>query len=179
MLEYRYMESPIGPLLITGEAQTLVQVGFPSGKGKVEVGSDWLRNDTCLAQVVAQLEHYFSGELREFDLELAPRGTDFQRKVWAALAKIPFGETWNYAQLAREVGNPKAARAVGAANGANPIPIIIPCHRVIGADGSLTGFGGGLPTKRWLLAHEGVPIEDKRRPANRAECDPRQQRLFA
>ena len=98
---------------------------------------------------------YFSGERKEFDLTLNPVGTEFQKQTWCMLAKIPFGETWSYGQVANEIGLPKGVRAVGAANGRNPISIILPCHRVIGRNGTLTGFGGGLPTKQWLLEHEG------------------------
>ena len=98
---------------------------------------------------------YFSGERKEFDLTLNPVGTEFQKQTWHMLAKIPFGEKWSYGQVANEIGLPKAVRAVGAANGRNPISIILPCHRVIGRNGTLTGFGGGLPTKQWLLEHEG------------------------
>ena len=109
-----------------------------------------------LAQTRAQLGEYFKGDRREFALPLAPRGTPFQRHVWQALQRIGYGETISYAQLATSIGRPSATRAVGAANGRNPLPIVVPCHRVIGADGSLTGFGGGLPIKQFLLALEGV-----------------------
>lgn len=109
-----------------------------------------------LARTRQQLDDYFAGTRRTFDLPLAPQGTAFQRRVWQALRDIPFGHTWSYQQLAQHIGNPKGMRAVGAANGRNPIPVIIPCHRVIGAHGALVGFGGGLPTKLALLQHEGV-----------------------
>jgi methylated-DNA-[protein]-cysteine S-methyltransferase len=124
---------------------------------------DAIRDDNALAFVRKQIEEYCDGKRRDFDLELAPAGNDFQIKVWQALTEIPFGETTSYGALAKKIGYPDAARAVGAANGANPIALIVPCHRVIGADGSLTGFGGGLPLKRALLAHEarvaGMPID--------------------
>lgn len=107
-----------------------------------------------LALAARQLDEYFAGERREFDLPLAPRGTGFQERVWRALLAIPFGVTRSYGELARTIGRPSASRAVGAANGKNPIAIIVPCHRVIGANGTLTGYGGGLPIKRWLLEHE-------------------------
>ena len=107
-----------------------------------------------MADVVAQLRAYFDGTLHTFSLPLAFTGTPFQREVWEALRQIPYGATCSYAQLAERIGRPDAVRAVGAANGQNPIPIIVPCHRVIGANGTLTGFGGGLPMKKWLLAHE-------------------------
>jgi O-6-methylguanine DNA methyltransferase len=109
-----------------------------------------------LKAAAAQLEEYFQGKRKTFDLPLTPRGTAFQQRVWQTLCQIPFGATWSYGQLARAVGNPAASRAVGLANGKNPLPIVIPCHRVIGANGRLTGFGGGLPTKAALLALEGV-----------------------
>jgi methylated-DNA-[protein]-cysteine S-methyltransferase len=111
-------------------------------------------NQPVLRETARQLDEYFAGQRREFDLPLDPRGTDFQRSVWTALRAIPFGETRSYGELARQLGNPSAMRAVGAANGGNPISIVVPCHRVIGANGSLTGFGGGLDAKAWLLAHE-------------------------
>jgi methylated-DNA-[protein]-cysteine S-methyltransferase len=124
---------------------------------------DAIRDDAALAFVQKQIDEYCEGTRRDFDFELAPSGNAFQLKVWKALTKIPFGQTTSYGALAREIGYPDAARAVGAANGANPIALIVPCHRVIGADGSLTGFGGGLPLKQALLAHEarvaGMPID--------------------
>ncbi|MBL8954533.1 MAG: methylated-DNA--[protein]-cysteine S-methyltransferase [Myxococcaceae bacterium] len=107
-----------------------------------------------LERAAKQLAEYFAGERETFDLPLEPRGTGFQRAVWKALGEIAFGETVSYAHIAKKIGRPKAVRAVGAANGQNPISLIIPCHRVIGADGSLTGYGGGLPKKKWLLQHE-------------------------
>ena len=119
--------------------------------------SDWHGGDSPVLQAAeAQLREYFAGERRAFDLPLAPRGTPFQLQVWQALARIPYGSTVSYAQLAKAVGNPEAMRAVGAANGRNPLPIVLPCHRVIGADGALVGFGGGLPVKQQLLRLEGA-----------------------
>ncbi|HET7133769.1 MAG TPA: methylated-DNA--[protein]-cysteine S-methyltransferase [Gammaproteobacteria bacterium] len=112
------------------------------------------RDDRAIQHVRKQVKEYCAGERTEFDLELAPRGTDFQQAVWNALLAIPYGETRSYGEIARAIGQPTAARGVGAANGSNPIALIVPCHRVIGADGSLTGYGGGLPLKRALLAHE-------------------------
>ena len=125
-------------------------------------GDDWHEGDNdVLRETHAQLDDYFAGKRRTFDLPLAPRGTEFQCGVWRTLATIPYGETISYAQLATRVGKPSAMRAVGAANGRNPLPIVLPCHRVIGSDGSLTGFGGGLPTKQFLLSLEGaLPRED-------------------
>jgi methylated-DNA-[protein]-cysteine S-methyltransferase len=116
------------------------------------------RSTPLLERAGAQLDEYFAGKRRSFDLPLAPRGTEFQREVWAVLRAIPFGTTWSYARVALRLGRPGAVRAVGAANGSNPIAIVIPCHRVVGSDGSLTGYGGGLPRKRWLLAHEKVEL---------------------
>src|SRR5690606_5230010 len=119
-------------------------------------GEGWLEgSNAVLVEARRQLEEYFAGKRRDFDLPLSPRGTDFQRSVWTTLAAIPYGRTWSYLDLARRIGKPSATRAVGAANGRNPLPIVLPCHRVIGADGSLTGFGGGLPTKAFLLRLEG------------------------
>jgi methylated-DNA-[protein]-cysteine S-methyltransferase len=115
-----------------------------------------------LAAARAQLDAYFAGEITSFDLPLSPRGTPFQQRVWAALRDIPFGETTSYGELARRIGDPKAVRAVGAANGRNPLPLVVPCHRVIGADGSLVGFGGGMDRKRWLLQHEGAVYGETR-----------------
>jgi methylated-DNA-[protein]-cysteine S-methyltransferase len=111
----------------------------------------WIKDSTPFKEVMLQLASYFSGELSEFQVCLAPNGTKFQEMVWDALMKIPYGETWSYGQLAEHIGKPKASRAVGAANGLNPIPVIIPCHRVIGSNGKLTGFGGGIETKQYLL----------------------------
>ncbi len=151
---YTILPSPIGPLVLAGAEERLACIGFPSGKGAVTPGPDWRRDDAAFGQAQAQLRAYFDGSLTRFDLALAPRGTPFQHAVWGALMEIPPGETISYGELARRIGRPGASRAVGAANGANPLPIVVPCHRVIGASGALTGFGGGLPTKTWLLAHE-------------------------
>lgn len=151
---YTYLESPIGPLLLAGDGTRLSKVGFPGGKGRVAPPDGWQRDDSLFVKARAQLSAYFSGELRDFNLELMPAGSPFQLAVWQALATIPYGATMSYGELAARIGRPSASRAVGAANGANPIPIIVPCHRVIGASGALTGFGGGIDTKRWLLAHE-------------------------
>lgn len=151
---YTSIESPVGKLLLAGDALGLRQLSFESSKRAASVRPDWSEDKAPFAEVIRQLRAYFSGELKAFDLPLAPEGTEFQLLVWNSLRRIPYGETISYAQLAENIGNPKAVRAVGLANGCNPIPIIIPCHRVIGSDGSLTGFGGGLPNKRKLLALE-------------------------
>lgn len=151
------IDSPVGPLLLAASDAGLHAIGFPAAKHPARRAPDWREGaHPLLHEAQRQLGEYFDGRRRGFDLPLAPAGTDFQRQVWRALATIPYGATISYAQLAARVGNPKAMRAVGAANGRNPLPIVLPCHRVIGADGSLTGFGGGLDTKRFLLELEGV-----------------------
>jgi methylated-DNA-[protein]-cysteine S-methyltransferase len=146
--------TPIGRLLLTGDEAGLRGISFQSGIHPATVESEWERSEEPFQEAIAQLDAYFAGRLRRFDLALAPRGTPFQRDVWSALTRIPYGETVSYSELASRIGRPAATRAVGAANGRNPLPIVIPCHRVIGADGSLTGFGGGLPIKRRLLELE-------------------------
>jgi methylated-DNA-[protein]-cysteine S-methyltransferase len=151
---YTDMESPIGRLLLAGDGRCLSCIGFPSGKGVVAPRPDWRRDDDAFGRAKGQLREYFAGTRREFDLPLDPRGTAFQLAVWRELARIPFGVTISYGELARRIGRPTASRAVGAANGANPLPIVIPCHRVIGTNGSLTGFGGGIEIKKRLLALE-------------------------
>jgi methylated-DNA-[protein]-cysteine S-methyltransferase len=150
---YTWCDSPVGRLLLAGDARGLTLIGFPSGRRPVGPAAG-RRDDAGFADAIEQLQEYFAGRRREFSLALRPVGTAFQIAVWSALRRVPFGATLSYGELARRIGRPGAARAVGAANGANPLPIVIPCHRVIGADRSLTGFGGGLETKRFLLAHE-------------------------
>ncbi len=147
-------DSPVGPLLLAGDAGTLTGVHFQDGPHRLRPPPEWRREAAPFAQALKQLEEYFAGARRTFRVPLAPRGTAFQLSVWQALRAIPYGETVCYGELARRLGS--SPRAVGAANGANPLPIIVPCHRVIGADGSLTGFGGGLGIKRALLALEGA-----------------------
>ena len=129
-------------------------IHFAGQSDSVRVQADWDRDDNAFDDVVSQLEDYFAGRRREFDLPLAPAGTPFQQRVWRALLDIPYGETISYGELASRIGNKAASRAVGLANGSNPISIVIPCHRVIGANGKLTGYGGGLPIKQQLLALE-------------------------
>ena len=147
--------SPLGKLhIVVDERDRLVRIGFPETKHPKTAGRDTTESPRHCAEVVKQLRQYFAGTRREFDLTLAPAGTEFQLGAWRALRRIPFGHTASYLEQAQMLGNPKAVRAVGQANGRNPIPIVVPCHRVIGKDGSLTGFGGGLSTKDWLLAHE-------------------------
>jgi len=154
-MNYCVMESPIGPLLLAGDREAVRHIRFAE-KGKAARAEEgWEESESgAVGEAVGQLREYFAGTRTEFDLELAPEGTEFQRTVWRTLQGIPYGETISYGELARRVGNPKASRAVGAANGRNPIPIVIPCHRVIGASGKLTGFGGGLPVKEALLSLE-------------------------
>ena len=155
-IHYRRIASPVGTLTIAASDAGLHAIEFPSNRHP-QHREGWREGDhPLLDQAQAQLGEYFAGKRETFDLPLAPRGTPFQREVWFALASIPYGQTASYAQLALRVDRPAATRAVGAANGRNPLPIVLPCHRVIGADGSLTGFGGGLPTKRFLLELEGA-----------------------
>lgn len=151
---YTWYESPVGPLLLAGSCHGLAYVSFSVGRHTVAVDPNWTEEPSLFADAIQQLREYFAGKRKIFSLALGPRGTEFQRAVWSELQRIPYGETISYKQLADRIGKPKAVRAVGAANGANPIPIIIPCHRVIGKDGSLTGFGGGLPLKKRLLELE-------------------------
>jgi methylated-DNA-[protein]-cysteine S-methyltransferase len=154
MMNWHEIDSPVGKLLLAGDTAGLRLVHFQSGRRTHSVGAEWAHDPAPFEAVIAQLTQYFAGQRYTFDLTLAPRGTPFQRTVWSALTRIPYGETVSYGELARGIGKPHASRAVGLANGANPLPIIVPCHRVIGADGSLTGFGGGLDIKRKLLALE-------------------------
>ena len=161
-MNYRMMPSPIGELLLAGDESGLKIIGFPKGKGRVEINPEWHEAKDCFPDVELQLNEYFRGERTEFDLSIAPSGTAFQLEVLNALLEIPSGETRCYLDIAKRIGRPKAVRAVGAANGRNPLPIVIPCHRVIGADGSLTGFGGGLAAKKFLLDLEGASYSDAR-----------------
>jgi methylated-DNA-[protein]-cysteine S-methyltransferase len=156
MMYWYQTDSPVGPLLLAGSAEALTHLYFHADSRAPRPAADWRRDAAPFAAALRQLEEYFAGTRRSFSLALAPRGTPFQLSVWRALQAIPYGETLSYGELARRIELPGAARAVGLANGANPLPIIVPCHRVIGADGSLTGFGGGLPIKRALLALEGA-----------------------
>ena len=153
---YSHMDSPIGRLLLAGDETGLTLISFPAGSRARQAEPGWKRRDAPFDGAKRQLDDYFQGRLTVFDLDLAPRGTPFQLKVWRTLQKIPYGKTTTYGELARRIGRPEASRAVGAANGANPLPIVIPCHRVVGSTGKLTGFGGGLPTKAALLKLEGA-----------------------
>jgi methylated-DNA-[protein]-cysteine S-methyltransferase len=150
-----WVESPLGELLLTGDGHSLTRLYMKAQKYSPGVQKGWRRDDARFRKAREQLEAYFAGESRDFDLPLAPQGSEFQQRVWRALCDIPYGHTESYGGLAKRIGMPGAARAIGLANGHNPIGIIIPCHRVIGANGSLTGYGGGIERKRWLLAHEG------------------------
>ena len=156
-IHYVRIDSPVGPLLLAASDAGMHTIEFHDAKHPVKRSDDWREGDHALLhRAEQQLGEYFAGSRRSFDLPLAPQGTPFQREVWEALAAIPYGETSSYGQLAARVGRPSASRAVGAANGRNPLPIVLPCHRVIGANGALTGFGGGLPTKQFLLKLEGA-----------------------
>ncbi|MDO4231302.1 MAG: methylated-DNA--[protein]-cysteine S-methyltransferase [Lautropia sp.] len=196
LIHFTHIHSPIGQLMIAATEDGLHAIEFPENRHPVARDGKWVDvsdhpqwQAACAAQGITsnptesgqhdaiailirtrqQLDEYFAGTRRDFDLPLAPQGTAFQRRVWQALRDIPFGHTWSYLQLAQHIGNPKGMRAVGAANGRNPIPIIIPCHRVIGANGSLVGFGGGLPTKVALLRLEGIPAGQTSPHADRSE----------
>jgi methylated-DNA-[protein]-cysteine S-methyltransferase len=158
---HRRIESPAGPLVIAADHTGLRHIEFHRNRHPAD-RDDWQGGDNEVLQAAeAQLREYFAGARTGFALPLAPHGTPFQLEVWQALARIPYGATISYAELARRVGKPTATRAVGAANGRNPLPIVLPCHRVIGADGALTGFGGGLPVKEFLLRLEGALPESQ------------------
>ncbi|OMC32046.1 cysteine methyltransferase [Mycobacterium colombiense] len=150
MTEYRTIDSPIGLLTLAGHGSVLTNLRMVDQTYEPS-RSDWSPNPQAFGEAVEQLGAYFAGELTNFDVELNLRGTEFQRRVWRALLTIPYGETRSYGEIAEQIAAPGAARAVGLANGHNPIAIVVPCHRVIGANGSLTGFGGGLQRKRTLL----------------------------
>jgi methylated-DNA-[protein]-cysteine S-methyltransferase len=153
-MHYTKIDSPLGELLVLADEDGLTGLYLPTGKHVAQTPKGARRDDAALASVRQQLAEYFSGQRERFDLPLNPYGTAFQRKVWLALRDIPYGKTTTYGTIATDLGQPTASRAVGLANGRNPLAVIVPCHRVIGANGALTGFGGGLPRKRWLLDHE-------------------------
>ncbi len=163
---YTRYASPVGELLLLTDGDRLTGLYLPDPRHGPSMGPDWRRDDAhpLFSRVGEQLSEYFRGERQSFDVPLGGRGTPFQQRVWEILTKIPYGATWSYGQLAGEVGNPKACRAVGLANGRNPISIIVPCHRVIGANGSLTGYGGGLPCKQALLAFETAVLREGPQP---------------
>ena len=153
-MNYLYLDSPVGSLRLVSDGEHLTAIEWENLQKAEPAGEE--RSDPTLEACASQLGEYFAGKRRSFDLPLSPQGTEFQRKVWAALATIPYGELRSYRDIARSLDNPKAVRAVGAANGRNPLPIVVPCHRVIGSDGSLTGFAGGLEAKKVLLRLEGA-----------------------
>ncbi len=152
--KYCYYSSPIGELLLVAGENGLEVVRFPRKQKKIQMDLQMDYDSVFFKETINQLTEYFAGHRKDFTLKLNPIGTPFQRIVWQELQNIPYGETTSYGEIARRINNPKACRAVGGANGDNPIPIIIPCHRIIGKDGSLTGFGGGLDVKVFLLDHE-------------------------
>lgn len=152
---YDTLEAPIGTLLLAGCENYLRFASFATGRQARQPLEHWEHSPTMFTQAKTELSEYFQGERRNFDVPIKLSGTDFQKAVWQALIEIPFGETRSYGEIAKAIQNVKASRAVGGANNANPIPVIVPCHRVIGADKSLTGFGGGIPTKEFLLNLEG------------------------
>ena len=154
-MNYGWMESPVGELLIVADETTLRMISFREGRYPGKVADGWRRGGAVVANAREQLGEYFAGRRRLFDLPLAPSGTAFQLRVWQALQDIPYGATCSYGEQARVMGQPRAVRAVGAANGRNPIPIVVPCHRVIGGDGRLTGYAGGLGIKKFLIELEG------------------------
>lgn len=153
MTSYTYVETPWGQIRLTSDGEALTSVYFTGQRHEPETHPEWVRNDDLplLRQAGEELREYFSGKRTTFDVPLKPSGTPFQERVWEALCGIPYGETISYGELARRVGNPAASRAVGLANGKNPLGIIVPCHRVIGASGKLVGYGGGLDRKQRLL----------------------------
>ncbi len=153
---FGYYQSPIGLVEIGGTSGAIHSLDF------VERRRENVASNGMMEGVIQQIDQYFKGTRSEFDLAIDPQGTDFQKAVWRQLLRIPFGRTASYGDIARAIGNPKAVRAVGAANGRNPISLVVPCHRIIGSDGSLTGYGGGLWRKEWLLKLEGIPFEGKR-----------------
>ena len=156
MIYYTSLESPVGPLLLTSDGTALTGLSMAEQRHGPQIGADWVAHEDAFpfGEARQQLAAYFGGSLQEFDLPLAPQGTEFQRRVWEALRAIPYGHTISYGELARRIGNTRASRAVGLANGRNPISIILPCHRVVGGDGRLIGYGGGLSRKETLLSLE-------------------------
>ena len=150
-IRYRMTPSPVGFITVAGDGAAVTGLRMEDQAYPPAAAAEWVRDDTAFEDVVEQLDEYFAGTRTEFDVTLRLVGTEFQRRVWSALLEIPYGETISYGELARRIGQPSASRAVGLANGRNPVGIIVPCHRVIGADGSLTGYGGGIARKRALL----------------------------
>ena len=159
MKQYCYYQSPIGRLLIAGTDGRLEAIFFPNSIDQFKISDEVQYREENFADILRQLDEYFAGKRQIFEVDVFPAGTDFQQKVWQELQNVPFGQTASYGEIAARIDNPKACRAIGMANGKNPIPIIIPCHRIIGKDGSLTGFGGGLDIKRKLLELEGISLQ--------------------
>ncbi len=151
---YSHYDSPVGQLLLVGDTQNIHRIDFPINRRPVGADSTWERNDATFRTLREELDAYFKGTLKNFSVSVAPEGTTFQKTVWNALMQIEYGEKCTYADIAKSIGKPTASRAVGSANGSNPISIVVPCHRVIGTNGTLTGYAGGLNTKHWLLSHE-------------------------
>jgi methylated-DNA-[protein]-cysteine S-methyltransferase len=164
---YSYYSSPVGELLLISDGEALTGLHLPRHDGSPApppaTGTEWRRDDPAFRDVREQLRAYFEGSLFAFDFPMSLAGTPFQRLAWSGLMTIPFGETVSYAEQARRIGRPGSSRAVGAANGRNPIAIVVPCHRVIGSNGTLTGYGGGLDLKRWLIEHETSVLGDRKR----------------
>ena len=158
---YDLMRTKLGTILLAGDSEGLKVLNIQGGKRKSQIPSEWEQNEAFFKDVEEQIDHYLKGDLKEFDLKLAPVGTDFQRMVWDALTKIPYGTTVSYGYIAEMIGNPKASRAVGHANSLNPIQVIIPCHRVVSSSGKLAGYAGGLYVMVELLRLEGIKIRDK------------------
>lgn len=160
---YTYLDSPLGRLLVARDDEGITDLYLPGGTHTRDPHPDWERDDGAFEDVRTQLDEYFAGARRDFDLPLHPSGTAFQLTAWQALRSIPYGQTRSYGEQAESIGAPTASRAVGAANGRNPISIVVPCHRVVGANGSLTGYGGGVEAKRWLLDHEREQVSSQDR----------------
>ena len=158
MIRYARFESPLGPVVAIADEQGITHIDFVGAKYERDIAPDWVEDpeSPALAACGTQLAEYFAGTRTEFDLPLAPRGSEFQQRVWREIARVPYGETISYAELAKRAGAPGQARAAGAATGRNPVGVVIPCHRIVGSDGSLTGYAGGLDRKRGLLELEGV-----------------------
>jgi len=151
---YSYYDSPLGQLLLVGDGKNILRIDFPTTCRPVTLEAAWELDTSVFATLCEQLDAYFAGSLKNFSINLAPAGSQFQRKVWDALRQIEYGQTCTYADIAKLIGQPTASRAVGSANGRNPVSILIPCHRVIGTNGTLTGYAGGVHAKQWLLSHE-------------------------
>jgi methylated-DNA-[protein]-cysteine S-methyltransferase len=158
MTRYIRFDTALGPVFATANAKGITGIYFEGQRHAPDIASDWIEDprNEALAECARQVRAYLSGQQRAFDLPLAPEGSDFQKRVWRQIAAIPFGATLTYAELAKRAGSPGSARAAGAATGRNPLSIVVPCHRVVGSDGSLTGYAGGLPRKKKLLALEGA-----------------------